>query len=412
LNSVFRFYDLESPHSSSDVVNASLAYSLQHTPHLNSYYTYAFSDYSGNGAESIENYATAGINHQLYESLSSGLSVHGSRVDSSAFGSTDDSTTYGAGGSLDYSKHLGGWGTLSLGDGVGYDITDQNVSGNEQFIADESYTIPGSGPMIIRLKLPREISVSSVKKNNIELAPGEYSVIKTTDPWQIQFFTGGPNNVQPNDAITVSYTVQPNPSGTFAVLTDSARISLRFWHERAEVYASYTFTENYANGSDFVLQNVQQFEAGARVDWHNFRAQATYTDQHSTLYSFQSLTLSEGYSTPLSLRSTIGFDFNQQWNIYPAGSGTSTNSAQTATFYSCMAHYEWRPTSEINWRAELGYQQQSGLGYDQKLFSARTYLDWQVGKLELRLGYEHDSQRYTAESRERDLVFLRMRRNF
>src|SRR6185312_13035689 len=144
------------------------------------------------------------------------------------------STTYGAAASVDYSKRLGGWGNLSLGNGVGYDITDQNVSGTEQFIADESYTIPSSGPMIIHLKLPREISVSSVKKNNIELAPSEYSVIQTTDPWQIQFFTGGPNNVQPGDAVTVSYTVLSNPSGSFSVLTDNAHISLRFWHEQAE----------------------------------------------------------------------------------------------------------------------------------------------------------------------------------
>jgi hypothetical protein len=291
-------------------------------------------------------------------------------------------------------------------------VTDQQVSGTELFIAEESYIVPNIGPMIIRLKLPREISVSSVKKNSIELSPSEYTVIQTSDPWQIQFFSGGPNSLQPGDAVTVSYTVLSNPSGSYSVLTDNAHISLRFWHEQAEIYASYNFTGNHSDSKNFLLQDIQQFEAGARLDWHSFRAQASYTDQHSTLYNYQSLTMSEGWSTQLSLRSTLGIDLSQQWNVYPAGSGTSADLTQNATFYNYQIHYEWRPTSEINWRVELGCQQQSGLGYDQNLFAARTYLNWLVGRLEFRLGYEHASQRYTAESRERDLVFLRMRRNF
>jgi len=412
LSSVFRFYDLNASQSSSQILNASVGYNLQHTEHLNSFYNYSFSDYMGDGSDSIENYATVGVSHQLYESLASSVNVHGSKINSSSFGSTQDSTTYGAGGSLDYNKRLGSWGSMSIGNGVGYDITDQVLSGTEQFVADEAYTIPNSGPAVIRLKLPRAISISSVKKNNIDLSPSEYTVNQAVDPWQIQFFSGGPNNVLPGDAVTVSYTVISNPSGSYSVLTDNVHFSLRFWHDQAELYANYNFTENYADSGDFVLQNVQQFETGARVDWNNFRAQASYTDQHSSLYSYQSLSLSESYSMPISLRTTAGIDLSQQWNIYPAGSGTSSNETQTATFYNFMVHYEWRPTSEINWRAEVGYQKQSGLGYDQNLFSARTYLNWLVGRLEFRLGYEHDSQRYTAESRERDLVFLRMRRNF
>ena len=115
---------------------------------------------------------------------------------------------------------------------------------------------------------------------------------------------------------------------------------------------------------------------------------------------------------PVFEHSTIGIDLSQQWNMYPPGSGTSTNQTQTTTFYNFMAHYEWHPTGALNWRAEVGYQQQRGSGYDQDLFAARTYLNWMVGKLEMHLGYEHENQKYTAETRARDFVFLRMRRNF
>ena len=412
LRSSVAFYDISSSRSASENLNASVGFNLEHTPHLHSFYNYSFSDYSGNGADSIQNSGAAGLSHQLFESLGSSISVHGTTLNSSSFGSTLDSVTFGATESEDYTKRLGEWGRFSIGNNVNYDVTDQQTTGTEQFIADESYAVPHTGPMIIRLKLPREISISSVKKNNIELDPSEWQAIKTTDPWQIQFFNTPINNIQPDDAITVSYTVEANPSGSYSTFGNNCHVSLRFWHDRAEIYASYNFTINQADSPDFLLQDVQSFEAGADFEWHNVRLRGSYTDQRSTLYDYQSLNLSEGYSTPISLHSSIGVDLNQQWSIYPPGSGTSTNQTQTASFYNFMAHYNWHPVGVFNWSAEAGYQQQSGIGYDQDLFAARTYFNWSIGKLEMHLGYEHDNQEYVAETRERDFVFLRMRRNF
>jgi len=412
LSSSILFYEIDSSHSSSENVNAALGYNYVFTPHLQNYYNYSLQQYSGNGSDSLGHNVSAGLTHQLYDSLASGVNMHGSTLNSSSAGSTLDSVSYGAGASLDYNKHLGNWATLSLGNSAGYDITDQQVSGSALFIADEGYNVPTTGPMIIRLKLPREISITSVKKNNVDLAASEWQAIMTSDPWQIEFFSGGPNNIQPGDAVTVSYTVMSNPSGTFSTLTDNTHFGLLFWHGQAEIYANYNFTENHANSADFLLQNVQQFDTGVRLDRGGFRFQGSYSDQHSTLYDFQSVTLSEAYSTPLTLHSSAGIDLSQQWNIYPPGSGTSTNQTQTASFYNFMAHYEWHPTSELSWSVEAGYQRQSGTGYDQDLFTVRTYLNWMVGKLEFRLGYEHDNQEYTLEKRERDYVFLRLRRNF
>ncbi len=412
LGTSIRYHDIESTTSASSDLNAGLAFSVEHRPQLRSFYDYNFSRYEGNGAESINNYLTVGVSHQLYESLSSGVSLRGSAVNSTFDGAKFDSQVIGIGESEDYNKRLGSWGRLSLGNSLNYDFNFQQSDATQIFIADESYTVPTTGPLIIRLKTPREISVSSVKKNNTELAPGEYALVTSSDPWQIQFFTGGPNNVQPGDAVTVSYTAASNPSGSYSVLSDDAHISLRFWHDRAEIYARYNFVRNQTSAADFVLQDVNEFEAGANVEWHNLRAQAAYTDHSSTLYSYRSLNLSEGYSFPVTLHSTAGIDLNQQWNIYPAGSGTSTNSSQTGTYFNFMAHYDWQPAANFNWHLEAGYQKQEGLGYDEDMFAVRTYFNWTLGKLELHLGYEHDNQIYTAETRARDFAFVRMRRNF
>jgi hypothetical protein len=412
LSSGIIFYDINSARSSSQNLNASVGYNYDHTPHLHSFYDYALSTYTGNGTESVDNFLTVGLAHQLYESLASGVNVHGSTANSSSFGSTLDSYTIGVGESEDYTKRLGDWGRLSLGNNVSYDVTSQQSAGSQQFVPDESHVIPTTGPMIIRLKVPRDVSISSVKKNNIELDPSEWQAIKTSDPWQIQFFTTPINNVQPGDTVTVSYTAQSNPSGSYATINNSSRVSLRFWQERAEIYASYNFTRNEASSAQFLLQNFNAFEAGASGDWRGFHARASYVDQHSTLYDYQSLTLNEGYAMPVFSHSSAGIELSQQWNVYPPGSGTSTNRTQTGTFYSVMAHYDWHPLSAVTWNIEAGYQRQGGLGYDQNLFAARTYLNWTIGKLELHLGYEHDNQEYVAEKRQREFVFLRMRRNF
>jgi len=66
----------------------------------------------------------------------------------------------------------------------------------------------------------------------------------------------------------------------------------------------------------------------------------------------------------------------------------------------------------LSWNTELGYELQRGAGQDQNLIVARSYLNWFVGKLDFRLGYEFQNQEYTTETRERNYVFLRMRRNF
>jgi hypothetical protein len=412
LSSSLWYHNVSSGDSTSQDLNGSLGYVIEHTPHLRSFYNYSLSVYSTEASESIQHAGAVGLGHQLYESLSSGLNLHASTLTSTYGGNSFESVVIGGGNSENYTKSLGDWGRLSLGNDVNYDVTSQQADGSIQFIADEAYKIPLIGPMLIRLKSPRDISVTSVKKNNVNLAPAEYTVIQTTDPWQIQFFSGGPNNVQPGDSIAVSYTFQSNPSGSYSVFSDNSRISLRFWQDRAEIFAGYVFTENEANSPGFLLQNVQEFEAGANCEWRGFRVQGTYTDHRATLYDYRSVTFSEGYTRHLTVHTTVGIDLSQQWNTYPQGSGSSTNASQTSTFYNFMAHLDWQPTAAFSWHSELGFQNLRSAGYNENLLAGRTYLNWLVGKLEVRLGYEHENQDYSAESRAKDLVFLRMRRNF
>jgi hypothetical protein len=403
---------------SSDNLNAMLDFSMQHTEHLRSFYDYSFSRYTSEGAESVNQLARAGLQHQLYESLSSTIDVHGALSDNTSPGASLDQQSAGTAASVNYSKRLGEWGRLSIGDSASYDLTHQASTGSELLINNESHTVPPSGSFF--LTQPLDLNVQTVTYFNgsatVTLvrgaAPaGDYDVITTTDPWQIRIYSGGPNHMDLSSSpvVQVNYTVQPNPSGDYSVFNDEAQIRLDFWHNRAGIYARYNFSDNQAGSPGFVFENISEFQAGGDVSWKGFRADANFTDRHSSLYDYQSVTLSEGYSLRASAHSTAGVDLRQQWSTYP---NAGTNSTPDLAYYSFTARYDWQPVSSLSWNSEVGYEEDHGAGEDQNLVVARSYLNWFVGKLDFRLGYEYQNQEYTSETRERNYVFLRMRRNF
>ena len=213
--------------------------------------------------------------------------------------------------------------------------------------------------------------------------------------------------------MAVTYIAQANPSGSYSVFNYSGQVELRFWNDRAGIHAGYSLTRNGADTAGFILQDTEEYQAGADVGYRGLQLGANYTDQHSSFYSYQNIALSENYSMPVFSHSTVGINCNQQWSIYPSDGGTTTtNQAQNLAFYSYMLHYDWHPEGRFSLNTEAGLQQERGGQNDQDLFAARIYMDWSINKLEIHLGYQHENQQFSNETRERDYVFLRMRRNF
>ncbi len=393
-------------------LNAMLNYNFEHTPNLNSFYNYSFNDNYGGGYDAIQNFALAGLSHQLYDSLNSRADVHGSTLNSSYIGSSLDSTSIGTSGSLGYTKRLGDWAHLSVNNGVTYDLTDQQASGGETIIPNETYTLPAVGPLIVTLRTPGDLAVNSITKNNVPLDASEWAHIPGTDPWQIQFFSGGAHTITGGDVLAITYVVQANPSGSYSVFTYQGQIDLRFWRDQAGIHAGYNQTKNDASQPGFILQDVEEIDAGADVSWHGFHAGATYADQRATFASTRIYSLVESYSTPLSSHSTVGINLNQQWNNFSAGMEFGAVPPQDMAFYSYMLHYDWHSLGGLSLNTDVGYQQQRGGFYGEDLLAARAYLDWIVGKLEFHLGFQHDNQQFTTETRNSDYLFVHMRRNF
>ena len=407
------FYDHTdgSDETPSDSVNLSLDYSWQHTPRLRSFYGYSYSDYSTDGADSMNNSARAGLQHQLYDSLTSMVDITGAKASSDSFGSQLDLYSIGTDASVDYSKRLGDWGHLSLGDNASYILTHQDSSGGELLIPNESHTVPLN--YLFSLDQPRDVTFVSLTDSTGAITyvlGSDYDVITTTDPWQIRIYSTGPNHLAQNQTVKANYIVQPNPTGSYSTFNNSTEIRLDFWHQRAGIYARYNYNENQSDSTGFVFDNFREFQAGADLSWHRLRLDANYTDHQSSLNDYESVALSEGCTLLASAKNSAGVDFHQQWSLYP---GQGTNSpAQNASYYSFTGRYTWHPVSAFSWNNEGGYEIQRGAGLDQDFITASSYLSWFIGKLDFRLGYEFENQKYPTETRVRNFVFLRMRRNF
>jgi hypothetical protein len=412
LYSSLNFNTIETGSISATNLTGAINYNRELAANLHGTASYTMSSSAGNGYDAVQHNLVTAINHQLYESLGSHLDLHGLKSDNHSTGAAFGSSTYGLTGSVGYTKRLGAWGSLSVNNSATFDRSAQSSTGDVLVIPSESYAIPAAGPMIIRLKSPRVVSITSVTKNNVPLDADEWRVLAGSDPWQIEFTGGGVHAVTNGDTIVITYIVQPNPTGRYTTTNYTTGVMLRCWHDQLGVRLNYQNTTNHTAAAGLVLQDLRQYQVGADAGWHGLKADASYTHERSTLYAFQSRALSESYSVPVSPSSTVGVTLNQQWINYPAGSGSSTQQAQDFSYYNYLLHYDWHPGGGLSLNAEGGLQRQRGSLVDQNLLAARVHLTWIRGKLEVHCGFEHENLEYVNDTYARNFIFVRMRRNF
>jgi hypothetical protein len=410
LNSSLYYDHVDNTSAVSDSLNSTLNYDLQHSAQLRSFYDYQFSYYSSQGSDSHGQTGRAGLQHQLYESLTSSIDVHGASVDTSSSSSSVNTYSAGTTGTLGYNKRLSNWGHLSITDTTGYNLTWQDVSGTEQLIANESHIVPPNG--IIFLDHPNELAWVSLTGPNgtpVYIEGQDYTLDTTANPWQVRIINTGPSNILPGQTVNANYYIQPGPTGSYGTFNDYVEVRLDFWQNLAGLFFRYSTSENQTSTAGLVLNNINQIQTGGDFNWHKLHLAATYTDRNSTYNSYKSFTTSEGYTLLAGAHNTASINFNQQWSTYP---GNGTNPSQQAEFYSWTGRDDWRPVSCFSWSFEGGYEQQHGDGFDNNFIVARSYINWTIGRLDVKLGYEFQDQEYTAETRQRNFAYLRVRRSF
>jgi hypothetical protein len=404
LNNSLLYNGLDSPDLSSKSFTAQSELSMDLTPRLRNIDDYTFTDYSDNMTEYQQHFGRAALRHQLYDSLSSGIDVHGGMYHSGSGSSTVDATTVGVLATLDYHKNLGPWGHFSLGNSAQYDSVDQTSSGGLGVVPNESHTLT-----IIPTPLtqPLEVSIVSVTDSTGTrvLQEGvDYSVNRGVDPWEIQLI---PTSliVKSGDTVLVTYEVQSNPSGTYSTFQDQLQARLDLFDRLLSIYGRLSVVNNYTNQPGFMLEDIFETEAGATFNWRGFHLGADYDKRDSSLYSYTTEALSEGYQSGVFSDCTLSVDLHQRWTDYPA-------QDQRATYYDFNGRFQWRPTPKFSCNVEGGLEQQRGRGLDEDLAGVRAHADWNVGKLTLNVGYDYNDDNFVGEIRERHFFYLRAKRRF
>ena len=387
---------------------------LNHRHNLDSYLqlNYHQSEFSQITSSRVQ--GTAGLRHQLYESLTSSLEGHGTHeLDTAATGnSTYD--LYGVGLNESYTKRLQSWGQLSLGTGVTVNHQDQNSPAGLQTWFDEPHTIYQSASPVyqkIFLSHPRVSIVLAVKVGNTPLPPSDYQLVPSGELAEVQIVPSpsvSTLTLMTNGslAVTITYQSQSLGSSAYDTIGYSTQLRLDLWHQ-VGIYGRLNWQDNNAPPT-VLTQTLTDLVGGVDYRRKWFRTGAEYESYDSNFTQYQSLRFFQNFNFVYTDASSLGIDFNETFYHYPARADQSQ--------YQFMSHYNTRLPLSLTWYVDGGGLLQEITGTEQIQGVARTGIGWSRGKLSLRVGYEFNSQSTESggftDERIKHRFFTYLRRSF
>lgn len=404
LNSGVNFNQVDNDLSPSDNLNLSESLSVDHRPNVQSFYDYNFNYFTSGPVEGNGHFARAAVQHQLYESLTSRFDVHGDTLSTSTAGSSQDQYRYGLGLNEQYSKRLGTWGRLHIGNYAVHDWEERQSDGGVFTVVDERVTLVDG--QIVLLKQPQVLFVSRVTdlSGTITYIEGlDYEIISHGNLTEIRRrFTS--RDIPPGATVLVDYTTASSSSGGFTTFSDQFSVRLELFDNLLALYSRLSWIE-HSTTEKFVLEDVFSTETGAELSWRWLRASAEYETRDSNLIMYRAINLQESLFFNPTSDSSLSFDFRQRWAEFP-------REERSVEDYSFVTRFTIRLTSYLNYSVAGGVRWEQGGFFDQRQATARSELDFAMGKLKALLGYEFNNDEVGHELRDRHFAYLRVRRYF
>jgi hypothetical protein len=184
-----------------------------------------------------------------------------------------------------------------------------------------------------------------------------------------------------------------------------AQIRLDLWNGLLGVYGRMNSVQN--NGTPgLVVQDLSAFAVGADTSWRFLRAGAEYEVYDSNFSSYRSARFFQSLSFQPDEASTLNFDFNETWTEY-------LDANRQERWYSFITRYHRRITTYLGSDIEAGVSRRSGPGVDQTLAAVRPGLEFTMGRLSAKLGYDFEYERFlNSEERSKHMFFARLKRTF
>ena len=397
-----------------DTLNVSENLTINHRPNLDSYLLLNFNRNELRPITSSQVQGTAGVRHQLYDSLTSTLEGHGTYQEDTASAGNSTFDQYGLRLSENYTKRLQSWGRLTTGTSIEGDHQDQNSPAGLQTWFDEPHVIYQlSSPNYQKQFLvhPSVSDVIEVRAGSYVLPPSDYQAVPSGELTEILLvpIPSGPTaSLMTNGSLAVTITYQSESTGnsSYETFNASAQIRLDLFNQFG-VYGRVNWLDNDAP-SAALAQTLTDLVGGVDYQRKWFRTGAECESYDSNFTRYQALRFFQNFDFSLSDASTLSFDFNQSFYTY-SGSGEQSQ-------YQFLSRYSIRLPMALTWYVEGGGLLQDVSGTEQTQGMARTGIGWRRGKLSLRVGYEFNTQTTASGGFSEELIkhrfFANLRRSF
>jgi hypothetical protein len=404
LSSALTLNQVDSPTLPSKNLSATENFLVDHTQTLQSLYDYNFNAFSSGPVDSFSHYGRAALRHQLFDSLTSIVDVHGDTVDTESSSGSQTLWRYGVGLSETYTKRLSSWGRLTIGNNVRLDREQRENSGSLLDVVGERQTLNDAATTFLRQ--PRVISVTRVTDPNgiTNYVRGvDYELIRHGELTEIRRLLTSTELLN-GMTVLVDYVASAQPSGSFSTLADQFQIRLDLFKGLLGIYSRLNWIEN-TDSARFVLEDGFNTQSGVEASWRWLRAGTEYETRDSNLLTYNAINVYESAAFVPSDGATWSLDFRQRWATFPT-------EHRSLTDYNFVTRYHQRITSYLYYLVEGGVRWEQGQGLDQRQATARTELNFALGKLRVHLGYQFNNDDIRGELREKHFVYLRARRNF
>jgi hypothetical protein len=362
--------------------------------------------------------SSAGLRHQLYDSLTSTLDVHGSYQDNSSSGSAGTSDLYGVGLAENYVKRLQSWGHLTIGGSIVGDHHDDSSSGSTVSTVDESHQVylPTSAQYRpVYLNQPNVIAgtIQATANNQLLVEGTDYEVVTSGDLTEIRLIVPVSSHLQQllgnnNDNLTVSVSYESNSgiNASYDSLTANLQIRLDLFNQFG-IYARMNWQNDDAPPV-VLTQTLRDLVAGMDFKWRWLRTGAEIEDYDSNFSKYEAARFFQNLDFNLDGRSSLSLNADETFYHYDASGDQTT--------YQFTTRYHLQLWSSLSCYVQGGFEWQNVYGTKQLEGTAQTGFNWTYGKLSVRAGYEFNQANTEAgsfsEDWEKNRIFAYLKRTF
>jgi hypothetical protein len=374
----------------------------QHPNNFTSSLNFTYDNFSQGSYNSASYGGQAQVAHQLFQSLTSSLTLRGAEIDSTDANFNGYLRTFGIGLGESYTKSLTRISTLFINNTLFVEHNDQKTTGtikNEQhtFATDNTFS----------LNLPNIIQSSVVLYQNNGQPPYrqgiDYTVTGGTARTIITRLDGG--RIPSGATVLVNYNVVPTTAGSYDTLSETLQVRVEFWQRLLAAYARMNLYYNNAPAS-MRLQNVTDYIFGTELNWRWLGTGAAYELYNSDGYSYSAARLFQSASFSPDGASSMSLNASEAWISY-------SQTSRQEQDYLVFGRYHRALTYRLGLDVDAGVAYRSGAGVDQTLGVARAALNYVIGKTSVNLSYDYGFESFlSAQQLQRHLFWLTLKRNF